>query len=282
MAEVFRNAQRYGIVLRDIRNEPVFEAVEIGSQLDLGIAADLADTKAEELFRLNPGFNRWATAPKGPHILLVPEKKADVFKTNLAKLDEKERIKWTRHKIRKGETLGHISNKYGTTSAALRQINNIRGHFIRAGKHLLVPLAKLNPAYYQNLLAASRNGSGRKIVYTVRSGDSFWTISRKHSVSMRKLAKWNNMAPRDILRPGKKLTIWIQASTNQSNPVSNPIDPFRTINYTVRRGDSLYLISRRFNVKIADLRRWNNRKIGKYLKPGQKLKVHVDITKSTT
>lgn len=282
VAEVFRNAERYGIALRDIRNEPVFEAIDIGSQLDLSVAADLADTKAEDLFLLNPGFNRWATAPKGPHILLVPEQKADVFRANLAKLDEKDRLNWTRHKIRKGETLGHISEKYGTTSSALRQINNIRGHLIRAGKHLLVPVAQSNPAYNRNLLAASRNGSGQQIVYKVRSGDSFWTISRKHSVSMRKLAKWNNMAPRDILRPGKKLTIWTKTSRNQSNPIINPIDPFHTINYTVRKGDSLYLISRRFNVKIADLRRWNNQRIGKYLKPGQKLKVRVDITKSTT
>ncbi len=282
VAEVFRNAEHYGIKLRSIPNRPVFEAVDIGAQLDLGVAADLAETKAEEIFRLNPGYNRWATAPKGPHILLVPEQKAETFKVNLANLDEKSRIKWTRHKIRKGEALSLIAKKYGTTSSAIRQINHIRGNLIRAGKHLLVPLAKLNPAYNQNLLAASQNGIGKKIRYTVRSGDSFWKIAQKHSVNLRKLAKWNNMAPRDTLRPGKKLTIWTKTPPKQSHMALNPINPFHTINYTVRRGDSLYLISRRFNVKIADLRRWNSRKIGKHLKPGQKLKVHVDITKSTT
>jgi membrane-bound lytic murein transglycosylase D len=53
----------------------------------------------------------------------------------------------------------------------------------------------------------------------------------------------------------------------------------RTVNYTVRNGDSLYRIAQKFSVSIADLRRWNNLSKGKYLQPGQHLKLHVDVTR---
>ena len=56
----------------------------------------------------------------------------------------------------------------------------------------------------------------------------------------------------------------------------------RTINYTVRSGDSLYAISKKYSVSIADLQRWNNIRKGKHLQPGQKLKVHVDVTQLTS
>jgi membrane-bound lytic murein transglycosylase D len=61
-------------------------------------------------------------------------------------------------------------------------------------------------------------------------------------------------------------------SINQTRP-SNALHALR---YTVRKGDSLYLIASRFNIRVADIKRWN--RVGKYLQPGQKLKLYVDIT----
>ena len=55
----------------------------------------------------------------------------------------------------------------------------------------------------------------------------------------------------------------------------------RTVRYTVRKGDSLFLISRKFNVSVADLKSWNGLNGKKYLQPGQRLKVHVDVTKQS-
>ena len=55
----------------------------------------------------------------------------------------------------------------------------------------------------------------------------------------------------------------------------------RTVRYTVRKGDSLFLISRKFNVSIAELRSWNRLNGSKHLQPGQLLKVHVDVTKQS-
>lgn len=287
IAQVLKNAPHYGITLSTIPNAPVFEAVDIGSQLDLAVAAKSAEMEISDLFRFNPGFNRWATPPNGPHLIMIPVEKSAIFKSNLAKLNKQDRLKWTRHKIQTGDTLGHIAGQYGTSSSVLRQVNHIRGDIIYPGKTLMIPLAKLNPSYYQHLRygqnpATAQAPNGKKILYTVKSGDSFWLIARKYSVNMKKLAQSNSMSVYEVLRPGQKLTIWAKSPQFQTSQAENPMNPFQTIIYRVRKGDSLYLISQRFNVKIADLRRWNSSKLGKYLKPGQMLKVQVDITQPST
>ena len=289
---LFAEPETYQLELVPIDNEPTYEIVEIDSQLDLALAADLAGISTDELYNLNPAFNRWATAPEGPHRLLVPRDKAEQFKTGLEQLPEQERIKWVRHRIREGETLSHIALKYRTTTQMIRKINEIRGSNIRAGHHLLIPTAaRANASYSQSQsqrISKIKNTprQGDKITHTVRSGESFWLIARRHGVGTRELAKWNGMAPTDTLRVGQQLVIWKQDASNDSARVVkvslNPADPrkrLHALRYTVRKGDSLSLIADRFNVRVADIKKWN--RIGKYLQPGQKLKLLVDITRQS-
>jgi membrane-bound lytic murein transglycosylase D len=118
--------------------------------------------------------------------------------------------------------------------------------------------------------------SGNRIEHVVASGESFWTISRKYDVDMIKLASWNGTSPRDTLSVGQKLVVW----TNQPVPATATSGKglTRKLNYTVRNGDSLYLIASRFRVTVDQLARWNNIDKEKILRPGQKLTMYVDVT----
>jgi len=80
------------------------------------------------------------------------------------------------------------------------------------------------------------------------------------------------MATRDVLKPGQKLVIW-----HSGGSIGN-LATTQRINYIVRNGDSLSRISQRFNVKISELRRWNSLQKNKYLQPGQRLTLYVDVT----
>jgi membrane-bound lytic murein transglycosylase D len=233
---------------------------------------------------LNPAFNRWATAPNGPHRLLLPRGQAEQFRLAVAQIPPSERINWVRHKIKNGETLSHISQKYRTTIPLIRDVNNIRGNQIRAGKYLMVPTATRSLNTY-SLSQQSRtsaiqntNRSGTKKFHIVRPGQSLWSISKNYGVTTRALAKWNGIAPIDTLSVGQKLVVWTRPTLSQ--PVSlnqtRPGNALHALRYTVRKGDSLYLIANRFNIKVSDIKRWN--RVGKYLQPGQKLKLYVDIT----
>ena len=278
--------EEYGITLNCVADIPYFEVVDTESQLDLAMAAEMAGLELDELYRLNPAFNHWATDPFGPHHLLIPVNHADVFKTNLAMIPEDERIKWKRHRIREGETLSHIADRYSVSVASLKRHNNLDSQIIRAGRHLVIPVASRSLSDY-NLTAYQRkktlqniNRQGHKVTHIVQPGDTFWDLSRKYKVSTHKIARWNGMAVRDPLRAGQKLVIWTKSSpglisTSTSQGQANTI---QRISYRVRNGDSLYLIASKFRVAVNDLKRWNQF-TGKYLQPGQMLKLYVDVTR---
>ncbi|MGB5328553.1 MAG: LysM peptidoglycan-binding domain-containing protein, partial [Gammaproteobacteria bacterium] len=122
------------------------------------------------------------------------------------------------------------------------------------------------------------NRSGDKRIHIVRSGQSLWSISRNYGVTTRALAKWNGIAPIDTLSVGQKLVVWTRKGATQTVGINQtrPSNALHALRYTVRKGDSLYLIANRFNIRVADIKRWN--RVGKYLQPGQKLKLYVDIT----
>lgn len=285
ISSIINDPLSYGVTIPPVLDEPYLTKVSTDTQIDLALAADLAGLSIQELYQLNPAFNRWATSPQGPHTLLLPVANAADFALELAALPESERIQWQRHKIEQGETLGLIAEKYHTTTAMLRQVNKLRGNMIRAGHNLIIPVARKQLNNY-TLSAGQRtrtiqnaSGSGHKISYIVRKGDSLWTISQQHNVSVHKLAKWNAMAPRDILKEGQKLVIWLSSAIESSDNTPSFPGITQKINYTVRSGDSLARISQKFNVKVSQLVRWNSLSKNKYLQPGQKLTLFVDITR---
>jgi membrane-bound lytic murein transglycosylase D len=291
LKKLVANPSAYGISLKPIDDEPHFKKVDIDSQIDLSLAAKLADMDIEDLYRLNPGFNRWATSPKGPHYLLLPIDKVDKFKTALKEYPAKERVAWVRHRIRSGDTLSTIAERYHTSISVIRRVNHLRGTRIRAGHSLTIPVAKQRLSSYK-LSADQRTRAkqntphgGRKVVHTVRSGDTLWDLAQQHRVGVRQLARWNNMAPRDPLVPGQKLVIWSRTDSSglvsavYTAPPSRSVT--RRIGYRVRKGDSLSRISQRFNVSIHQLRRWNDLPKGKYLQPGQRLTLYVDVTRQS-
>ena len=285
LTQLIAEPEKYQIDLKCVANAPYFHVIKTGAQIDLAVAADLADMEIEDLYKLNPGYNRWATDPSGPHRLLIPIENSELFKEGLAKNPAKSRLSWKRYKIKSNETLGHIANKFHITVKQLKQINKIRSNNIRVGRHLIIPVASKGMSHYalskpqreKQRRAVKRRGKGKKVYHTVKSGDSLWDISRLYRVGTQQIARWNGMSPKDILRAGQKLVIWTkkQLSPNIRNSLVG--DFIRTIRYRVRNGDSLYRIAKRFNVSIRDLHRWNPIK-GKYLKPGQSIKVYVDIT----
>lgn len=282
LARVLNDPAAHGLSLPRIPREAAFADVALDGQIDLAVAAELAGIELEELQMLNPAFNRWATDPDGPHQLLLPVDSVPAFQAAVAKLPPEERVRWRRHRVRSGETLGGIAQRYKITVDTLQSVNGLSGTRIRAGAHLMIPSATLSTTEYPlsaaNRLAStqSRDRQGRvRSDYTARRGDSLWTIARRHGVGVRELAAWNGMAPGDTLSIGRELVVWVPESSDANTAVEPTL---RRINYTVRRGDSLYRIANDFRVSVADIRRWNALDGQRYLQPGQRLVLHVDVT----
>jgi len=278
----------HGVELPVIENAPYFAAVDTESQIDLALAATLSGLEIDTLYALNPGINRWATDPEGPHRLLVPATEAARFEIALETIAPTERVRWTRHQIGRGETLSEIAEDYATTPEVLREINGLAGNVIRAGDHLMVPHASAgDDAYSLSLEArtARQQGaerSGTRIDYEVRSGDSLWSIAERYDVGTGELASWNAMAPGDVLSVGRTLVIWTESESGAALSGLDGPEQIRQINYVVRSGDSLSAIAGRFRVSLADLLEWNGLAPERYLQPGQSLVLYVDVTEQSS
>ncbi|WP_456297426.1 LysM peptidoglycan-binding domain-containing protein [Vibrio sp. AK197] len=275
LADIVANQDKYGLHLPAIANQPKVELVDPQEQLDLAIAASYAGISVKALQSLNPAYNKWSTAPEGPHQLLLPVYAVERFNQQVL-ANQGQGIKTIRYRVQSGDTISTLAVKYNTSSKVIRAANSLTNNEIRIGQYLLIPTsAKDDDAYV--LSAANRLAKKQsiargqyKLEHRVTSGESLWTIARRHKVSTASLAKWNGMGPRDTLRVGQKLVIW-------KKPTDGAI--IRTVFYRVRNGDTISGIASKFRVKSHDIVKWNDLSRSKYLQPGQKLKLYVDITK---
>lgn len=287
VAEILAHPEKYGIKWQPIPDTPYFAIAETDSQIDLAMAAELADMSMDELYLLNPGFNQWATDPEGPHRILVTVDAEKNFLGKLATLSDNERMRWERHIVKQGETLGQIATRYKTTIVALQQVNELRGNLIHEGGSLLIPLAQQPESHYTLSLTGrgfssdtGESAAGPGAVHTIRQGDTLWGIGRKYGVTIAQLASWNGINSSTVLRQGQKLKLGIE---KQQPKNSLPTNPGRTLSaaasaqvrnttetsYTVRPGDSLWLIARRNNTTVAKLTSWNTLSKNTKLQPGQ-------------
>jgi membrane-bound lytic murein transglycosylase D len=280
MKRLMAEPERYGLEFAVIPNEPYFAVIPTGSQIDLKIAAQLAGTSYEELIALNAGFNRWATDPEGPHRMLVPIDNADAFEAALTTLSPDDRVRFTSHEVGRKETLATIAKEYGTTAVVISKINDLRGGKITPGETLKIPEVS-GPLPDKVLLAAMRvdrpetdvgGRRQRQIVYRVRAGETLSSIARRHGIPVSTLARLNNMSGQEALVKGQRLVIKASARRYRDEGASSS----RRVLYTVRSGDTVYSISRQFQVSVPKLKSWNGLNEHHQIKAGQRLVMYVE------
>ena len=252
---------------------------DLGRQVDLAMAAQLAGLDAEIVYNLNPGFKQWATHPDGPHELLIPVSHAEKFTLALANLPATEIVTWDRYQVKSGDTLGSIAQRYRTQVAVLQQVNGIKNSRIIAGESLLIPRAYIAtaslsmpnaPVYLGGVTSAPETIASRS--YQVRSGDSLWKIANRYNLQIETLLALNNISTDSILRPGQVLKLQPDFGLNGSEQQGIRL---QLVQHQVRRGDTLSQIARRYNVKLADLTLWNDIDETSTLMPGQQLLIHL-------
>ncbi len=278
LAQVISKPEAYGIKLLPIPNHPIVANVGIGSQIDLALIAKLAKIDLQTIYDLNPAFNQWATSPNGPHQILLPISQQQKFKSRLTKLQKKQRLKIHRYKIKSGDTLSGIAKRHDSSTRAIQDVNNISGHLVAVGREILIPKPKQNEIIYTASRNRSRNIATNQVdveevtpLYIVQTGDSLWKIGHENNISSQQLSDWNKIALNDRLLPGQQLII--KSPKKQKNSLDD--DLRKKILYRVRRGDSLWLISRKFKVAIKEIRVWNDLPNTHYLRPGRKLIIFV-------
>ncbi len=142
LKNIIANPRLFGIKFDPIPNQPYFDTVGKTANIDVDVAARLAEVPLNEFLALNPSYNRPVMPGGTGSPIILPADKVQTFLTNLERheADEKPLSNWTTYTLKKGERLDKVAARYGLTLARLRQINSIgpRVH-IHAGNRLLVP-----------------------------------------------------------------------------------------------------------------------------------------------
>lgn len=263
LAEIIQNPRRYKIDLPDIPHAPYFEEVNIGSQIDLNNAAKLAGISYHDLIKLNPGFNRWATAPYRPYKLLIPVNRVENFNRNLANFPEEQRVSWTRHQVSAGDNLNLIAQRYHTTINLIKELNQLKSNSVKKGQFVLIPNTKNTPVVAKADAPAPAKQphftalKQYKTIHIVQKNESYPQLEKKYGVSSNQIQSWNKLASTQPLHAGQQLIIW-----RNSGPSGI---------YVVKPGDTLSQIAKRNNTKVGMLIQLNPILHKNQLRPGQRI-----------
>ena len=228
---LFEYAEEHGIKLNKVER-PYFETdtVHVKQLITFDQISKLVGVSKEELIVLNPSY-KLNIIPKikdKKHFLRLPKEAIGKFVTNEAAIyafAEKEnksresalpklvtaedRI---RYKVKSGDYLGKIAERYGVGVSQIKQWNGLRSNNLRIGQRLIIyprkPVTTVSSSKneaIQSSPAVSLNGNSK--IHTVKAGDSLWTISRKYpGITIEKLKQWNGISGNN-LQPGTKLKL---------------------------------------------------------------------------
>ncbi len=136
---IVQNPAAYNIVLPELENHPYFVAIDVTRDIDVDVAAQLAEMSLEDFRNLNPAFNKPVILAATDQQMLLPFARAELFQMNLASYN-KPLSSWTALKITKSETPEQLASRMALNPETIRDVNNIpRGMRIRAGSTVLIP-----------------------------------------------------------------------------------------------------------------------------------------------
>ena len=321
---IFEYHKEHGIKPdRAIANHFATDTVMIKNAMTFKQISALLDVPVAELQFLNPSYKReeipYITGEN--HFLRLPVNKVAVFTSNEDKIyafvkyesNKRERpyerlasrstndsdndgtvsrIKY--HKVRRGDSLSEISDRYGITMSELKKWNHLRSNKAPMGRRLKIITSEAVATYDKKIIkpdtisvketsaiAANtvKSYKEEKVVsykdvvkyHKVRRGDNLGEISDKYGVSVAEVKKWNKLrnnnlmagANLKIIKNERVVTtvrkeIKVDKNVTETAVASNEANEKSTDFYEVQRGDNLFSIAKKFNVSLEDLKKWNN------------------------
>jgi membrane-bound lytic murein transglycosylase D len=244
---IVKNPQKYGFDLESKQNQyvlPEYEIVETDRSMRLHDIAAKLETSEEHLHILSAELRHKITPDKS-YKLKVPRGTGEKLLQVLADIPTAKIPRasyktmpgaFITHRVRRGETLGSIAKKYGTSVNIICSANKLsRKKVLYVGQRLKVP-------YSKRTVSASEVS-----FYKIKRGDSLSTISNRYGIPIAKLKKINHLKS-DMLQIGQVIRMRVGETSVEASF------------YKVKRGDSLSAISNKYGISVAKLKQINHLK----------------------
>jgi len=207
----------------------------------------------------------------GRNLRIYPDGTSNSVAVNETKNTVTTKNNLYKYKIKKGDNLSEIAEKFGVSTQQIKKWNNISGNNIIAGKTLKIYNSSISSSYGDNTTKNSSNVN----YYKIKPGDSIGGIAEKYGVKVSEIRKWNNISRNKILSGS---TLKIYSDTNVNDIPSETKTTSKNVksnqqSYTVKSGDSLYSIASKNSTTVAKLKSLNNL-TSNNIKAGQKIRLN--------
>jgi membrane-bound lytic murein transglycosylase D len=217
---IIGNPDAYKMDLPDVGNHPYFQSVEVTRDIDVKLAAQLADVPLEDFKALNPSLNRPVILANGTPNILLPWDNATIFQRNFEAYTEGQYASWTAWKVPANMSPAEAAKRTGMSETDLRAVNTIPPRMlIKAGSVLIVPRSSKIQADVDDEIAD--NGQlilqservNRRVTIKAGKKDTIAGIARRYKVSAKDVADWNGMHLPGTLVAGQQVVVYVPVKT---------------------------------------------------------------------
>lgn len=208
--------EKFGLTLPTIGNHPYFQTVDIRRDIDVALAAKLAEVPLEDFRALNPSLSRPVLLAAGTPQILLPWDNAAIFQANLEAYSGDQLASWTAWIAPTTLKPADAAKRVGMSEAQLRDVNKISGRMlIKAGSTLLVRRAggvtqDVSQHIANNaMLRLAPEVVLRKVVIKAGKKDSLASIAKRYRISVQQLAQWNDLNAAARLKAGQQLALYL-------------------------------------------------------------------------
>jgi membrane-bound lytic murein transglycosylase D len=213
---IVANPQGYNTELPLIENHPYFQQVQITRDIDVALAARLADVKLEDFKALNPSAHRPVILAAGTPQILLPWDNATVFQRNFEAHGKGQYASWTAWTAPSTMNPAEAARRTGMAEADLRSVNNIPPRMlIKAGSTLLVPRSGKSEIDVTSQVADNGQVSLapeivlRRTTVKARKGESVATIAQRYGLTSAGVAGWNKVSTSASFKKGQSVVVFL-------------------------------------------------------------------------
>jgi membrane-bound lytic murein transglycosylase D len=267
-AVIAKEPARYGFTVTPAEPIP-YDSIVVPTMTGLDVIARLADTTVAAVREMNPQYLRLTTPPGTASIVRIPAGRGPSTVAAYAELPANRRVTFVEHVVARGETMGGIARRYRVSQSMLMAANpKVKPSRLRVGQTLIVPTGGAISTSMARRMAAPTAPAGTSTsgYHRVRRGETLSGIADEYGVSQRDLRLWNSLDSAGHIQAGQRLRVAPPKAGGASAATAG-----RT--HTVRRGDTLDGLAKRYGVSVDALREANGMSTREVLRAGVALKI---------
>ncbi|WP_162096643.1 lytic transglycosylase domain-containing protein [Desulfotalea psychrophila] len=282
---IARDPEKYGFKKLDYQKPLLRDQIEVTPGLSLTAVATIAGTNVKGIKELNQELKREKTPLNvSTYSINIPYGTAELARRNLPRLHSTLGTGYKIHIVKRSESLAAICRKYKINRTTIARVNKLHSSKLARGKRLRIPYPTIK---YQLLPQGETDAQiaykDSLILHSIKKGETISKIARRYHVPVDLILSWNGLKSANRIREGQQLALYIDRGQSKRNSLGRVYilagDKKRKIDqgvsgtwYQVRNGDSLWTISRKFNISMRDIRKLNNMKTN-LIHPGNKLRI---------